>query len=83
MVRICQSQIDSMSLCFFYYYTTDEHLITFLGSHRRVGRRGSACGLKEVDNSLSLLEGKSSKRGSTSYSLHERQVWVQKAGSSS
>ncbi|RRT84145.1 hypothetical protein B296_00010532 [Ensete ventricosum] len=53
------------------------------GSHRRVGRRGSACGLKEVDNSLSLLEGKSSKRGSTSYSLHEKQVWVQKAGSSS
>ncbi|URE42147.1 Phosphoribosylglycinamide synthetase, C domain [Musa troglodytarum] len=53
------------------------------GSHRRVGRRGSARGLKEVDNSLSLLEGKSSKRGSTGYSLHERQVWVQKAGSSS
>lgn len=50
---------------------TDEHLITFLGSHRRVGRRGSARGLKEVDNSLSLLEGKSSKRGSTSYSFHE------------
>ncbi|XP_064984503.1 regulator of nonsense transcripts UPF3-like isoform X2 [Musa acuminata AAA Group] len=52
-------------------------------SHRRVGRHGSARGLKEVDNSLSLLEGKSSKRGSTSYSFHERQVWVQKAGSSS
>ncbi|CAL9120032.1 unnamed protein product [Musa textilis] len=49
------------------------------GHHRHVGRRGLARDLKEVDGSLSVSEGKSSKRGSTGYSYHERQVWVQKS----
>ncbi|CAL9161139.1 unnamed protein product, partial [Musa hybrid cultivar] len=41
------------------------------GSHRHVGRRGSARGSKEMDSSLNLSEGKSSKRASTVYSTHE------------
>ncbi|CAL9045114.1 unnamed protein product, partial [Musa banksii] len=41
------------------------------GSHRHVGRRGLARGLKEMDSSLNLSEGKSSKRASTVYSTHE------------
>ncbi|WOL01564.1 regulator of nonsense transcripts UPF3-like isoform X1 [Canna indica] len=57
------------------------HFAVENGSHRHVGRRGSARGLKEVDNSMSLLEAKGAKRGSTGYSSHERQVWVQKSGS--
>ncbi|RZS08310.1 hypothetical protein BHM03_00039254 [Ensete ventricosum] len=39
------------------------------GSHRHVGRRGR--GSKEMDSSLNLSEGKSSKRASTVYSTHE------------
>ncbi|XP_074576641.1 regulator of nonsense transcripts UPF3-like [Curcuma longa] len=50
------------------------------GSHRHVGHRGSEHGPKDVITSLNLSKGKSSKRGSTVYSSHERQVWVQKAG---
>ncbi|PIA44203.1 hypothetical protein AQUCO_01700072v1 [Aquilegia coerulea] len=46
------------------------------GSHRHVGRRGPAHGTKDVEGSLYLNEGKSSKRG-------EKQVWVQKSGSGS
>ncbi|CAL9055366.1 unnamed protein product [Musa banksii] len=49
------------------------------GYHKHVGRRGLARDIKEVDGSLSVTEGKSSKRGSTGYSSHERQVWVQKS----
>ena len=43
----------------------------YLGYHRHVGRRGLARDIKEVDGSLSVTEGKSSKRGSTGYSSHE------------
>ncbi|XP_058090133.1 regulator of nonsense transcripts UPF3-like isoform X2 [Magnolia sinica] len=51
------------------------------GSHRHGGRRGSAHGLKEVDN---LSEGKLSKRGGAiGYGSYEKQVWVQKSGSGS
>lgn len=49
---------------------TDECLMTYVGSHRLVGRRGSVRGPKEMDNTLNS-EGKSSKRGSTVYSSHE------------
>ncbi|XP_077249722.1 regulator of nonsense transcripts UPF3-like isoform X2 [Tasmannia lanceolata] len=53
------------------------------GSHKHVGRRGLVLhGLKEVDGSLNISEGKSSKRGGvTGYGSHEKQVWVQKSGS--
>ncbi|XP_042419831.1 regulator of nonsense transcripts UPF3-like isoform X1 [Zingiber officinale] len=50
------------------------------GSHRHAGHRGSVCRQKDVITSLNLSKGKSSKRGSTVYSSHERQVWVQKSG---
>lgn len=50
---------------------TDVFLITYLGSHRHIGRRVSARGPKETDSSLSLTEGKSFKRGPTVYSSHE------------
>ncbi|WOL12695.1 regulator of nonsense transcripts UPF3-like isoform X3 [Canna indica] len=53
------------------------------GSHRHIGRRGPVRGPREVDSSLNLPEGKSSKRGSSVYSSHERQIWVQKSGSAS
>ncbi|XP_077224320.1 regulator of nonsense transcripts UPF3-like [Tasmannia lanceolata] len=52
------------------------------GSHRHVGRRLLLHGLKEVDGSLGLSEGKPSKRGgATGHGSHEKQVWVQKSGS--
>nr|XP_010930556.1 regulator of nonsense transcripts UPF3 isoform X1 [Elaeis guineensis] len=53
------------------------------GSHRHAGRRGPARGSKEAESSSSISEGKHSKRGSSGYGSHERQVWVQKSGSAS
>ncbi|XP_072969844.1 regulator of nonsense transcripts UPF3 [Typha angustifolia] len=50
------------------------------GSHRLVSRRGATRGSKEAESSLSISEGKHSKRGPTGYGTHERQVWVQKSG---
>ncbi|XP_008795266.2 regulator of nonsense transcripts UPF3-like isoform X2 [Phoenix dactylifera] len=53
------------------------------GSHRHVGRRGPARASKDAESSLSISEVKHSKRGSSGYGSHERQVWVQKSGSAS
>ncbi|KAJ6798352.1 regulator of nonsense transcripts UPF3-like [Iris pallida] len=54
------------------------------GSHRHVGRRTTAHGMKDVDGSMNFVEGKPPKRGgSVGYGPHEKQVWVQKSGSGS
>ncbi|KAJ6792095.1 regulator of nonsense transcripts UPF3-like [Iris pallida] len=50
---------------------------------RHVGRRGPAPNFKEVDSSMSLAEGRLSKRGPSGHGSHERQVWIQKSGSAS
>ncbi|KAI3448361.1 hypothetical protein Pfo_005026 [Paulownia fortunei] len=53
------------------------------GSYRHGGRRGSAYNIKDADGSA-VVEGKPSKRGGSSgYSSHEKQVWVQKSSSGS
>ncbi|XP_008786472.2 regulator of nonsense transcripts UPF3-like [Phoenix dactylifera] len=53
------------------------------GSHRHAGRRGPVRGSKDAESSSSISEGKHSKRGSSGFGSHERQVWVQKSGSAS
>ncbi|KAL0908218.1 hypothetical protein M5K25_022698 [Dendrobium thyrsiflorum] len=53
------------------------------GMQRHVGRRGSAHVSKELDRSSTTAEGKPLKRGPPTYGSHEKQVWVQKAGSAS
>jgi regulator of nonsense transcripts 3 len=51
--------------------------------HRHANRRGPPRGMKETEISASTSDGKTSKRGTASYSAHERQVWVQKSSSGS
>ncbi|KAJ4761747.1 Regulator of nonsense transcripts UPF3 [Rhynchospora pubera] len=53
------------------------------GSQRHSNRRGPPRGPKEVESSMGLSEGKHSKRATSGYNAHERQVWVQKTGSAS
>ncbi|KAF8016066.1 hypothetical protein BT93_H1579 [Corymbia citriodora subsp. variegata] len=54
------------------------------GFRKSVGRRGSSLSGKDNDGSPLTSEQKSSKRGSaSSYSSHEKQVWVQKSSSGS
>ncbi|XP_062176559.1 regulator of nonsense transcripts UPF3-like [Alnus glutinosa] len=50
------------------------------GSHKHFGRRGPTHGVKDVDGSSVISEGKHSRRGA-GYNSHEKQVWVQKSGS--
>ncbi|XP_041010281.1 regulator of nonsense transcripts UPF3-like isoform X1 [Juglans microcarpa x Juglans regia] len=52
------------------------------GSHKHFGRRGPAHGVKDVDGSSTMSEGKLSRKG-TSYNSHEKQVWIQKQSSGS
>ncbi|KAJ3696738.1 hypothetical protein LUZ61_000443 [Rhynchospora tenuis] len=51
------------------------------GSQRHSNRRGPPRGPKEVESSMDISEGKHSKRATSGYNAHERQVWVQKTGS--
>ncbi|KAF3953905.1 hypothetical protein ACB098_12G016300 [Castanea mollissima] len=52
------------------------------GSQRHFGRRGAAHITKD-DGSVNMSEGKSSRRGVSGHSAHEKQVWVQKSSSGS
>ncbi|XP_050251859.1 regulator of nonsense transcripts UPF3 isoform X1 [Quercus robur] len=52
------------------------------GSQRHFGRRGAAHITKD-DGSVNMSEGKSSRRGVSGHSAHEKQVWVQKPSSGS
>ncbi|PON34721.1 Nucleotide-binding alpha-beta plait domain containing protein [Parasponia andersonii] len=55
---------------------------TVEGSHRNLGRRGSAHNMKD-ETPQSTSEGKSSKRGASVHGSHEKQVWVQKSSAGS
>ncbi|XP_031490593.1 regulator of nonsense transcripts UPF3-like isoform X1 [Nymphaea colorata] len=48
------------------------------GSHR-CSRRAAIQGSKEADNLPNPLDGKPSKKGSSGYWMHEKQIWVQKS----
>lgn len=52
------------------------------GSHKHFGRRGPTHGVKDVDGSSNVSEGKHLRRG-TGFNSHEKQVWVQKPSSGS
>ncbi|GMY05025.1 regulator of nonsense transcripts UPF3-like isoform X2 [Fagus crenata] len=52
------------------------------GSHKHFGRRGPTHGVKDVDGSSIVSEGKHLRKG-TGFSSHEKQVWVQKPSSGS
>ncbi|XP_020250111.1 regulator of nonsense transcripts UPF3-like isoform X1 [Asparagus officinalis] len=54
------------------------------GAHRYAGRRGLPHGMKELDGSPNLSEGKTSKKAvSAGFGSYEKQVWVQKSGAGS
>lgn len=53
------------------------------GTQRHVSRSVSVHGLKELDSPTTKAEGKPLKRGPPLYGSHEKQVWVQKSGSTS
>lgn len=63
----------------FAIYSGTRVLVLRAGSHKHFGRRGPAHGVKDVDSSSTMSEGKHSRKG-TGYNSHEVMIELKTIG---